>query len=105
MPQPRSASIGSRPPRVEREGEGPQKYGSRVPTLRRNPDAAALRRDRRRGLVLAVVAFVGLVAEAVSLVQDGLSAPKTVALVCFAFLFWWGWELRKPARSERSTDQ
>jgi threonine/homoserine/homoserine lactone efflux protein len=75
-----------------------------VPTIRRNPDAAALRRDRRRGLVLALVAFVGLVAEAISLVQDGLSAPRTVALVCFAFLFWWGWELRKPGRAG-PTDQ
>jgi threonine/homoserine/homoserine lactone efflux protein len=71
-----------------------------VPTIRRNPDAAALRRDRRRGLVLAVVAFVGLVAEAISLVQDGLSAPKIVALVCFAFLFWWGWELRRVPESD-----
>jgi threonine/homoserine/homoserine lactone efflux protein len=76
-----------------------------VPTFRRDPDAATLRRDRRRGLVLAVVAFVGLLAEAFSLVQDGLSAARTIALVCFAFLFWWGWELRKPARSERSTAQ
>jgi threonine/homoserine/homoserine lactone efflux protein len=69
-----------------------------VPAIRRNPDAAALRRDRRRGLVLALVAFVGLVAEAISLLRAGLSAPGTVALACFAFLFWWGWELRRPAK-------
>jgi hypothetical protein len=105
MPQPRSASIGSGPPRVEREGAGPRKYRADVPTFRRDPDAATLRRDRRRGLVLAIVAFVGLVAEAFSLVQDGLSAARTVALVCFAFLFWWGWDLRKPGRSERPADQ
>jgi hypothetical protein len=52
--------------------------------------------------VLALVAFVGLVAEAISLVQDGLSAPRTVALVCFAFLFWWGWELRRVPGADRS---
>jgi threonine/homoserine/homoserine lactone efflux protein len=72
-----------------------------VPTIRRRPDAATLRRDRRRGLVLAVVAFVGLVAEAISMLQDGPGAPKIVALVCFAFLFWWGWELRRPSPPER----
>jgi hypothetical protein len=104
MSQPRSASIGSGPPRVEREGAGPRKYRAGVPTFRRDPDAATLRRDRRRGLVLAIVAFVGLAAEAFSLVQDGLSAARTVALVCFAFLFWWGWELRRPA-PPRPTDQ
>ena len=101
MPQPRSASIGNGHPRVEREGGTVRNYRSGVPTIRRNPDAAALRRDRRRGLVLAIVAFVGLVAEAISLVQDGLSAANIVALVCFAFLFWWGWELRRPPHPER----
>jgi hypothetical protein len=101
MPQPRSASIGSGPPQVEREGAAARNYRSGVPTIRRHPDVAALRKDRRRGLVLALVAFVGLVAEAISIVQDGLSAPGTVALVCFAFLFWWGWELRRPARPDR----
>ncbi len=60
MPQPRSASIGSGPPRVEREAARPRKYRAGVPTFRRDPDAATLRRDRRRGLVLAIVAFVGL---------------------------------------------
>jgi hypothetical protein len=102
MPQPRSASIGSGPPRVEREDDTARKDRAGVPTFRRDPDAATLRRDRRRGLVLAIVAFVGLVAEAFSRVLDGLSAARTVALVCFAFLFWWGWELRRPARA---TDQ
>jgi hypothetical protein len=98
MPQPRSASIGSGHPQVEREGGRPRNYRLGVPTFRRDPDLATLRRDRRRGLVLAIVAFVGLVAETISLVQDGLSAAKTVALVCFAFLFWWGWELRRPPK-------
>ncbi len=102
MPQPRSASIGTPPPRVERNTTRVGGTVAAVPTLRREPDAAARRRDRRRGFVLAAVALIGLVAEAVSMVQDGLGAPKIVALVCFAFLFWWGWELRRAPRPDRS---
>ena len=51
--------------------------------------------DRRRGLVLVVIAVIGLAAEAISMIQDGLGAAKVIVLACFAFLFWWGWELRQ----------
>jgi hypothetical protein len=54
--------------------------------------------------VLVVVSLIGLVAEALSMVQDGMGAPKVVALACFAFLFWWGWELRRvPDRGPAET--
>jgi hypothetical protein len=57
-------------------------------------------RERSRGILLIVVSVIGLVAEALSMVQDGLGGPKVVALACFAFLFWYGWEL-----AQRTTDQ
>lgn len=64
-----------------------QRYGHRV-------------RERSRGIVLIVVSVIGLVAEALSMIQDGLGGPKVVALACFAFLFWYGWEL-----AHRAPDQ
>jgi threonine/homoserine/homoserine lactone efflux protein len=53
-----------------------------------------------RGLVLIVVSVIGLAAEVMSTIQDGIGASKLVALACFAFLFWYGWELRQRARAE-----
>jgi threonine/homoserine/homoserine lactone efflux protein len=50
-------------------------------------------RERTRGVVILVVAFIGLVAEGISTIQDGIGGPKVIALACFAFLFWYGWEL------------
>jgi hypothetical protein len=55
-------------------------------------------RERARGYVLVVAAAVGLAAEVVSTVQDGVSFVKIVALACFAFVFWYGWDLVRPAR-------
>jgi threonine/homoserine/homoserine lactone efflux protein len=55
-------------------------------------------RNPARGLVLIVAAFVGLAAEIVSTVQDGISGAKVVALACFLFLFWYGWDLREKAK-------
>jgi hypothetical protein len=57
-------------------------------------------RERSRGIVLIVVSVIGLVAEALSTIQDGLGGPKVIVLACFAFLFWYGWEL-----AHRVTDQ
>ena len=54
-------------------------------------------RERSRGWVLIVVAMIGLVAEALSTIQDGLGGPKVIVLACFAFLFWYGWELAHQA--------
>ncbi len=59
------------------------------------------RRERARGFVLVAVAVTGLVAEVISTVQDGIGAPKLIVLACFGFLFWYGWELARPARPER----
>lgn len=50
-------------------------------------------RERSRGWVLMVVSVIGLVAETFSTIQDGLGGPKVIVLACFAFLFWYGWEL------------
>ena len=58
-------------------------------------------RERTRGLVLIVVALIGLAAEAVSILENGLGAPKVVALACFGFLFWYGRELRQRAPQGR----
>jgi threonine/homoserine/homoserine lactone efflux protein len=52
-------------------------------------------RERTRGVVILVAALIGLVAEAVSTAQDGIGGPKVIALACFAFLFWYGWELAR----------
>lgn len=49
-------------------------------------------RARTRGWLLVVVSVIGLVAEALSVAQDGVGGPKMVVLACFAFLFWSGWE-------------
>ena len=57
-------------------------------------------RERTRGFVLLLVSVIGLVAEIISTIQDGIGAPKVVALACFAFLFWWGWELAQRARPQ-----
>ena len=57
-------------------------------------------RERSRGVILMVVSVIGLIAEGLSLLQDGLGAPKVVVLACFAFLFWYGREL-----SQRVPDQ
>ena len=61
-------------------------------------------RERTRGVVILVAALIGLVAEAVSTIQDGIGGPKVVALACFAFLFWYGWSSRAvaPGRSSRT---
>ena len=58
------------------------------------------RRERSRGYVLVVLALIGLVAELISTVQDGIGAPKLIVLACFGFLFWYGWELAHPAPPE-----
>ena len=57
-------------------------------------------RGQTRGLVLIVVSLIGLGAEAMSTIQDGIGGPKVVALACFLFLFWYGWEIRQRARAE-----
>jgi threonine/homoserine/homoserine lactone efflux protein len=51
--------------------------------------------ERSRGIVLLVVSVIGLGAEAISTIQDGIGAPKVIALACFGFLFWWGWEMAR----------
>ncbi len=50
--------------------------------------------------MLLLVSVIGLGAEIVSTIQDGIGAPKVIALACFAFLFWWGWELSTKAKPE-----
>lgn len=50
-------------------------------------------RERSRGVVLIVVSLIGLTAEVISTLQDGIGGPKVIALACFAFLFWYGWEI------------
>jgi threonine/homoserine/homoserine lactone efflux protein len=55
-------------------------------------------RERARGWVMIVVSVIGLAAEITSTIQDGIGAPKVVALACFAFLFWYGWELAHRAK-------
>jgi hypothetical protein len=62
-------------------------------------------RERSRGIVLIVVALIGLAAEGVSAIQDGIGGPKVVVLACFAFLFWWGWELAQRAKPQARPDQ
>jgi hypothetical protein len=57
-------------------------------------------RERSRGVVLVVASVIGLGAEALSTIQDGLGGPKVVVLAVFAFLFWYGWEL-----AHRAPDQ
>jgi threonine/homoserine/homoserine lactone efflux protein len=57
-------------------------------------------RERTRGIVLIVVSLIGLGAEVASTIQDGIGAPKVVALACFGFLFWYGWELAQRARAQ-----
>jgi hypothetical protein len=57
-------------------------------------------RERSRGIVLMLVSIIGLGAEVISTIQDGIGAPKVVALACFGFLFWYGWELAQRARSQ-----
>jgi hypothetical protein len=56
-------------------------------------------RERARGYVLVVAAAIGLTAEMISTAQDGVTFTKVVALACFTFLFWYGWDLARPARS------
>jgi threonine/homoserine/homoserine lactone efflux protein len=64
-------------------------------------------RNRARGLILIVASLVGLAAEVLSTIQDGISGAKVVALACFLFLFWYGWDLRerakKPGRQAQDT--
>jgi threonine/homoserine/homoserine lactone efflux protein len=55
-------------------------------------------RERSRGIVLVVVAAIGLAAETMSTIQDGIGGSRIVTLTCFAFLFWWGWEMAQPRR-------
>jgi hypothetical protein len=62
---------------------------------------SGMTRERGRGYVLLVVALIGLVAEVISTIQDGVSAAKLVALTCFVFLFWYGWELAHPTKPKR----
>jgi threonine/homoserine/homoserine lactone efflux protein len=57
-------------------------------------------RERTRGLVIALAALIGLVAEILSTIQDGVALPKVIALTCFAFLFWYGWELTRRVRPQ-----
>jgi hypothetical protein len=57
-------------------------------------------RERSRGIVLMIVSIVGLGAEVMSTLQDGIGVPKVVALACFGFLFWYGWELVQRARAQ-----
>ena len=57
-------------------------------------------RERSRGVLLIVISVIGLVAEVLSTIQDGLGGPKVIVLACFAFLFWYGWEL-----AHRAPDQ
>lgn len=57
-------------------------------------------RERTRGLVIALAALIGLAAEVVSTIQDGVGGPKVIALACFAFLFWYGWELTRRVRPQ-----
>jgi hypothetical protein len=68
---------------------GPAERPGRVQRLRR----------RARGYVLLAAAAIGLAAEIVSTLQDGVTFAKTVALACFAFVFWYGWDLSRPHRS------
>ena len=102
MSQPRNAIIGSQEAGVEPK---PLRRGSTVTADTRDGSSAiglasglTSMRDRSRGIVLVVVAVIGLAAEAVSTIQDGIGGPKVIAVACFAFLFWWGWEMaqRKP---------
>jgi hypothetical protein len=55
-------------------------------------------RERARGYLLLAAAAIGLAAEVVSTLQDGVSFTKVVALACFAFVFWYGWDLARPRR-------
>jgi hypothetical protein len=50
-------------------------------------------RERGRGILLMVIAVIGLIAETFSMLQDGLGGPKVIVLACFAFLFWYGRDL------------
>ena len=50
-------------------------------------------RERSRGVLMIVVSLIGLGAELTSTIQDGVGVPKVIALSCFGFLFWYGWEL------------
>jgi threonine/homoserine/homoserine lactone efflux protein len=59
-------------------------------------------RARSRGVVLILVSLIGLAAEAISMIQDGIGGPKVIALACFAFLFWWGWEMAQRPKAETS---
>lgn len=85
MSQPRFAIIGAGTARVEA-----------IPPSGRSTVLAM--RNPARGLVLLVASVVGLAAEIVSTVQDGISGAKVIALACFLFLFWYGWDLREKAR-------
>ena len=53
-------------------------------------------RERGRGILLMIVSVVGLLAEALSTLQDGIGGAKVIVLACFAFLFWYGRELSQP---------
>lgn len=102
--QPRSAFFGTSRGRVESQSRS----RPAVPSLRivraRDDVGKGVRRVRRRersrGIVLIVVSMIGLASEAISTIQDGIGGPKVIALACFAFLFWYGWEIAHRARPQ-----
>jgi hypothetical protein len=63
------------------------------------PDRVGRLRERARGYLLLAAAAIGLAAEVVSTLQDGVSFAKVVALACLAFVFWYGRDLARPRRT------
>ncbi len=59
-------------------------------------------RERSRGIVLVVVSAIGLAAEVFSTINDGISGARVITLTCFAFLFWWGWEMAQRPKSPKA---
>jgi hypothetical protein len=86
--------------RVEPKRAGSRSTVAIAPAERQDRSWKGTMRNRTRGIALIAVALIGLVAEAISTIQDGIGGPKVIALACFAFLFWSGWELRQRARSQ-----